>query len=335
LQFERETPTISAIAKQESAMLTQPISGACAWTAASIDAPSSWYYPLPEACVAALGKVQASGAADVTAVRLDDATRAACAEALRPVRAALESGRGFAIVEGPAGGRLTAENATLLYWIVGLGLGRPFAQNVQGTLLYDVRDTGQDVAKGARFSVTNYESSFHTDNSFGSGVLDYVGLLCLQTAKAGGRSQVVSGCAVHNELLARQPEVLAALYQPFHVDRRGGIHEGESPTVQFPVIRNDGRELLFRYLRYWIEAGHEKIAQPLTKAQLTALNTLDEFLQRRDLRAEFDLKPGQMYFINNRWILHNRTAFEDHPELERRRHLVRLWLQATAPPLAA
>jgi hypothetical protein len=34
-----------------------------------------------------------------------------------------------------------------------------------------------------------------------------------------------------------------------------------------------------------------------------------------------------MYFINNRWILHNRTAFIDHSELEQRRHLVRLWLQ--------
>jgi len=61
----------------------------------------------------------------------------------------------------------------------------------------------------------------------------------------------------------------------------------------------------------------------------TALDVLDELLSRRDLRVEFDLKPGDMYFINNRWVLHNRTAFEDHPEPERRRHLVRLWLQAT------
>jgi alpha-ketoglutarate-dependent taurine dioxygenase len=199
---------------------------------------------------------------------------------------------------------------------------------VQGTLLYDVRDTGQDFTKGARFSVTNYESSFHTDNSFGAEVLDYVGLLCLQTAKAGGRSHVLSGFALHNELLAQRPDVLAALYEPFHIDRRGGVREGDAPTVQFPVIHWDERELLFRYLRYWIEAGHEKVGRPLTAAQVTALDVLDEFLKRPDLRAEFDLKPGDMYFINNRWTFHNRTAFEDYPELERRRHLVRLWLQA-------
>ena len=54
---------------------------------------------------------------------------------------------------------------------------------------------------------------------------------------------------------------------------------------------------------------------------------LDDVLKRPDLQVEFGLEPGQMYFINNRWILHNRTAFVDHPELEQRRHLVRLWLQ--------
>ena len=42
------------------------------------------------------------------------------------------------------------------------------------------------------------------------------------------------------------------------------------------------------------------------------------------------LRPGDMFFSNNRWILHNRTAFEDHLEPERRRHYVRLWLKATA-----
>ena len=38
------------------------------------------------------------------------------------------------------------------------------------------------------------------------------------------------------------------------------------------------------------------------------------------------MAPGQMLFTNNRWILHNRTAFVDWPEPGRRRHYVRLWL---------
>ncbi len=307
-------------------MLTQTIADPRAWTADSIDAPASWYYPLPAPCLAAFDQARRDARPEqVVQSLLSEPTRTACAHALAPVLAALEDGRGFAIIEGPI---LPAEDAKLLYWIVGQGLGRPFAQNIQGVLLYDVRDTGQDLSQGARFSVTKYESSFHTDNSFGTAVCDYVGLLCLHDAKSGGRSQLVSCHAVHQELLARHPDELAILYQPFHVDRRGGVREGESPTIAVPILQGSGNELVARYLRYWIEAGHTKIGKPLSPAQVAALDTLDQCLRRRELRVEFDLKPGQMFFLNNRWIFHNRTAFEDYPEPERRRHLVRLWLQA-------
>jgi alpha-ketoglutarate-dependent taurine dioxygenase len=50
-------------------------------------------------------------------------------------------------------------------------------------------------------------------------------------------------------------------------------------------------------------------------------------LRDPELRVEFGLKPGEMFFNNNRWIMHNRSAFEDHPEPDRRRHYVRLWLK--------
>ena len=49
--------------------------------------------------------------------------------------------------------------------------------------------------------------------------------------------------------------------------------------------------------------------------------------------TRFLVEPGQIYFLNNRWILHNRTAFEDDPEPGRRRHLVRLWLAAPCAPI--
>jgi alpha-ketoglutarate-dependent taurine dioxygenase len=229
------------------------------------------------------------------------------------------------------GERYSPEEMTVCYWLIGQLLGRPIEQNVQVTLLYDVRDTGQDVRYGARFSVTNAESSFHTDNSFGSGVADYVGLLCLKSAKNGGLCQVVSGYTVHNELLARHPDALEMLYQPWHIDRRGGVRPGEGPTVQYPVLAWDGYGLMYRYLRYWIESGHDKIGQPLSAAQRNALDALDEVANDPALRVEFALKPGDMFFINNRWILHNRTAFEDYAESEQRRHLVRLWLRSVSP----
>ncbi len=314
-------------------MPTQRLADRRAWRADTIDNHQAWYYPLPESCRAVLRESVTGWRRQprpVTEVVLADALRADAARELAPALRDLESVRGFVILDRVPVEEHAEAEAQLMYWLVGQMLGVPFEQNVQGTLLYDVRDTGQDVSYGARFSVTNAESTFHTDNSFGATVLDYVGLLCIRPAKAGGRSQVVSGVAVHEELRERHPEELAVLYRPFHFDRRGGVRAGEAPTVSYPVITWDGREPVFRYLRYWIETGHQKAGTPLTPAQVRALDALDRLAGRPELRVEFDLRPGQMFFINNRWILHNRTAFEDFAEPARRRHLVRLWLRRAA-----
>src|SRR5262249_50256440 len=145
--------------------------------------------------------------------------------------------------------RLSTEESQMMYWLIGQILGQPAEQNVQGTLLYDVRDYGQDVSKGARFSVTNAESTFHTDNSFGQDVSDYVGLLCLNTAKSGGTNMLESAYSAHNVLLQEHRDTLELLYRPLHVDRRGGTRQGEPPTIRVPIFSFDGRELLCRYLR--------------------------------------------------------------------------------------
>jgi alpha-ketoglutarate-dependent taurine dioxygenase len=292
-----------------------------AWRADTLDDPREWFYTLSDSSLGALREAARAG-------HPSDDLRAANAAEFRPVLDALEMGRGFAVLSSPPPDPSAPQEAVALYWLAGQLLGTPFAQNVEGVLLYDVRDTGQQLAQGARFSVTNYESSFHTDNSFGDDVLDYVGLLCLCSARSGGLSQVVSGVAVHDVLRRESPDVLEVLSRPFHFDRRGGVRAGEAPTARFPVLSQAGREPLYRYLRYWIEAGHEKSGEPLTQQQIRALDVLDGVLARPELRAEFALRPGDMFFINNRWILHNRTAFEDHADPARRRHLVRLWLRA-------
>jgi alpha-ketoglutarate-dependent taurine dioxygenase len=312
-------------------MLSHPISDARAWRSNGIGHRQSWYYPLSPRCLVALDETihrLRQQPRPTTSLCSIDEPCAACAGELEPVRTVLENGRGFAIIQGPTRDRYSPQELQVCYWLIGQMLGRPLAQNVQGTLLYDVRDTGQDVRYGARFSVTNAESSFHTDNSFGAGVADYVGLLCIQPAKSGGSSQVVSGYSVHNELLARHRELLEVLYQPFHIDRRGGVLPGEGPTTHRPVLCWEEGGLVYRYLRYWIESGHEKIGQPLRLDQREALDALDEVANDPALRVEFALKQGDLFFINNRWILHNRTAFEDDSSAEKRRHLVRLWLRA-------
>ena len=310
-------------------MPTQVAADPRAWRADTVDAPENWYYPISERGLAVLDRIIRDPKISdrpVAELNATDELRAACVSEIGRVGDALEKGRGFAVVSVPPE-RYAAQEQSAAYWLVGQLLGRPFEQNVQGTVLYDVKDTGQSVQYGARFSVTNAESTFHTDNSFGDDVLDYVGLLCINSAKSGGESQIVSGYAVRDELAAKQPGAVEVLGRPFHVDRRGGLRPGDEPTARFPIFGGDDRELLIRYLRYWIEVGHGKAGQPLTAEQVQAMDTLDRVAAEKPLRVQFMMKPGEMLFVNNRWILHNRTGFEDFTEPEKKRHYVRLWLR--------
>ena len=240
------------------------------------------------------------------------------------MREELDRGRGFAIVE-PLDESRFGGGAVAAYWGLGRLLGRPFAQDVAGTLLYDVRDTGRSVADGARFSVTRAESTFHTDNAFNDELPDFVGLLCRRAALEGGRSQLINALALYNELLATvDPETL---HGDFWFDRRGQEGPGEPPIARRRLFTRDGAELSMRYMAYYIEVGQQRAGESLSPAQVRLLEAVEEVLARPGMRVEFDLRPGQMLFTNNHWILHNRTAFTDHQKAADRRHYVRLWLR--------
>ena len=45
-----------------------------------------------------------------------------------------------------------------------------------------------------------------------------------------------------------------------------------------------------------------------------------------ELAMPMAFQQGDIQFLHNHVMLHTRTAFEDYPEPERRRHLMRLWL---------
>jgi hypothetical protein len=57
------------------------------------------------------------------------------------------------------------------------------------------------------------------------------------------------------------------------------------------------------------------------------------------LNMQMEFRPGDVQLVHNHTILHDRTAFEDWPEPERKRHLLRLWLAPanarTLPPVFA
>jgi len=68
------------------------------------------------------------------------------------------------------------------------------------------------------------------------------------------------------------------------------------------------------------------VGSPIDAFDKEVLDFFEETSKRPDIMLEFTLEPGQMYFLNNYTILHARTQFEDFEEEDRRRHLLRLWL---------
>jgi hypothetical protein len=59
---------------------------------------------------------------------------------------------------------------------------------------------------------------------------------------------------------------------------------------------------------------------------MEALEVFKEIAEREELLHRRMLEPGDFQFLNNRTVLHGRTDFEDYPELDRKRLMLRLWL---------
>ena len=58
-------------------------------------------------------------------------------------------------------------------------------------------------------------------------------------------------------------------------------------------------KLYFRYLRNYIDAGHDIQNQPLSQYQKDALDYLDDLMRREEMILKYDLKSGDMIFSDN------------------------------------
>ena len=81
------------------------------------------------------------------------------------------------------------------------------------------------------------------------------------------------------------------------------------------------------YLRVLIDRADQDPQCPnLTELQKEALNFLDAVCEREELQVRFTLNKGEILLINNWTTLHRRTAFEDFEDVNKQRHLLRIWL---------
>lgn len=246
-------------------------------------------------------------------------------ERLTALREEVVNGRGFVLLRGLPVGDWPLEKSAAIYWGIGRHFGNPRSQNGKGHLLGHVRDLGFDLKdENVRVYQTRERQTFHTDSC------DIVSLLCLKTARSGGLSALVSSVTVFNEMVRRRPDLARRLFQPFATDRRGEVPEGQKPWFDLPVFNWFQGRLSTIYARRYIESAQRfDAARRLSDDDREALDLFDSLAEDSSLNFEMEFRPGDMQFVNNHVMLHDRTGYEDWPEPERKRHLLRLWL---APP---
>jgi alpha-ketoglutarate-dependent taurine dioxygenase len=281
--------------------------------------------PAESAEVAAATERLAARDLDIAAIRAGDFPLPRLAPRLARICRDVLDGRGFALIRGVAIDPHDLRSAATAFFGIGAHFGNARPQNAAGHVLGHVRDLGRSSADpGARLYQTHERQTFHTDSC------DIVALLCLKTAKAGGLSALVSAATLYNEFRRARPDLVPVLFAPIETDRRGEVPEGAKPYFRIPVLSWHAGLLSVIYQRQYIESARRFAdVAPLTPRQIEALDLFDALANDPRLVMHMEFRPGDIQLVHNHALLHDRTAFEDWPEPDRKRHLLRLWL---APP---
>jgi len=294
------------------------------WTAEDLAADQSWVHPLTGADIADLDAVIAElepKIENVLEIRRDDFNMPTLGPKLDAVADDIIDGRGLAVMRGVPVERYSRLQAAIAFWCIGLHVGDPVSQNSKGHLLGHVADLGGTTLANPnnRGYQTHEQLPFHCDSC------DVVSLLCLHPAKSGGLSTVTSSLHIYNEMLKNHPELAAALAEPIYRDRRNEIPEGKDPWFQLPVFNFESGYLTVSWQGGYIRSASRFDELPPQSQALK--DALDLFAKMaRDMAYGMDFEQGDIQFLHNHVTVHSRTEFEDYPELERRRNLLRLWL---------
>ena len=248
---------------------------------------------------------------------------------VQQARFILDEGCGFTVLKGLNLKDHDVNDMISFFWILGQLIGRPVAQKFDGTMIYDVTDSGEEFSYGVRGSHTRVELNFHIDNAFGTAVPHYVGLLCWQTAQSGGVSRFCSLYSLHNRLLTDYPEILEVLYQPMIYDRQAEHHPQAAKTTLAPFFQWDGKRLLCRANISLIRKGHSVAGQEINYALDKALIVVEDLLADPAIWVEMQLRPGDIHYLNNINIAHYRSGFIDDTVSTQKRHLYRTWHRDT------
>ena len=205
-----------------------------------------------------------------------------------------------------------------------------------------------DYTRPLRFIDCSFESNWHSDSSDALCHPYVVGLQCITPAQPGhgGELMVTNAAnayaaltttATAAELISLQKPLVSELITSGLGAHSPPPKQSTQPEVvssnRMPVLAPGAADpasasgqppFIVRYMRLWLERGSQDANEPLDARTLAALDKWDAALEASP-RIRMSLQPGQIVFVNNKTLLHNRKAFST-PEGTPPRHMVRVWL---------
>ena len=296
-----------------------------AWMAADLAREDRWIHRLSVAEIADID--QALVIAKRDGLTIETLTREAfnlkvLPKTLEVVLEKLEDDLGLFVLRGLPVSKYSKEEQRLLYWGIGLHLGTPVTQSSKGDVLGDVKNFGDTVvSKTGRGYMSRERLGYHTDTS------DVVGLFVMQTAMSGGLSMFCSAVAIRDEIASKRPDLYEVLQEPFYWSWKGQEAAGELPFYKQPIYSFKNGKFSSRFIRPHITSAQDFPEVPrLTDKQKEAMEMIVTLANEDRFHYAMMFESGDFQFLNNHTTYHARSEFDDYPEEEKRRHLLRMWL---------
>ncbi|NKB19004.1 MAG: hypothetical protein GKS01_00530 [Alphaproteobacteria bacterium] len=318
-----------------------PAIGPAVWKGADFVNNDEWIVSLSSDDLAeidaALGSVQATGL-PVHKITAKEFLLPNLGGALKALADELETGRGFAVVRGVPVERYSEEENKFLSLGLCSHFGNVIPQSRQGDWINHVIDISDQMAaplpefdhvlqrKQLRTNHRGGELDFHTDTT------DVFALFCLRPAKSGGKSRLVSAAMLHNIIGETKPDYLEALYVGYYYMSQSDDNVKSGACIsakRVPVFIRKGDKVEGYYISQVVQRALDNGDFEYNAVEDDAREELQRVSEVPGVAHEFDLEAGDLLVVNNRTVLHARYDYEDYPEIERRRHLFRLWMANT------
>ncbi len=319
----------------------EPATGPAVWMGSEMARSGDWKFRLTQGDIAELDAALAEVERRKIPVRTLTAADFALpglGPRLTALAGELEDGRGFGVISGFPVETHGEDACKIVAWGMCCYFGAGIPQSRQGDWINHVIDlsdvtstTDPDlvhvIERGQlRTNHAGGELDFHTDTT------DVFALFSLRRAKAGGASRLVSSGLLHNLILADRPDYVKALYDGYYYMSKAVDNEADVPRVssrRVPVFRRAGASVRCYYISQVVQRAIDQGGVRYDAVEDEARAQIQRAANAPGVALEFMLEPGDLLVVNNRAVMHARRDYQDFPELDRRRHLLRLWMAVT------